>query len=89
MKQVIEELVELFSQVVPDEDDVVPQCYFVFAQLIADRLVQIWLPFRDLFQRGFNLLFETLLEVQLVEGAKGHYRVQQVGGVEAARTDVL
>ena len=79
MKQVIEELIELFSQVVPDEDDVVAQRYFVFAQLIADRLVQIWLPFGDLFQRGFDLLLQTLLEVQLVEGTKGHYRVQQVG----------
>lgn len=89
MKQVVEELIELFSQVVPDEDDVVPQCYFVFAQLIADRLVQIWLPFGDLFERGFDLLFETLLEVKLVKGAKGHHRVQQVGGVETACADVF
>ena len=79
LKQVVEEFVELLSEVVPDEYDMVAQGHFVFAQLIADRLVQTWFPFCDLFQRGFNLLLQTFLEVQLVERAKGHDRMQQVG----------
>ena len=67
----------------------VSQVDLVAPQLVADRLIQSWLALLNLLQRGFDLLLETFLEVELVEGAKGHHRVEQVGGVQTACTYLL
>eukprot|EP00353_Schmidingerella_taraikaensis_P014200 CAMPEP_0185592308 /NCGR_PEP_ID=MMETSP0434-20130131/67486_1 /TAXON_ID=626734 ORGANISM="Favella taraikaensis, Strain Fe Narragansett Bay" /NCGR_SAMPLE_ID=MMETSP0434 /ASSEMBLY_ACC=CAM_ASM_000379 /LENGTH=330 /DNA_ID=CAMNT_0028218023 /DNA_START=1100 /DNA_END=2093 /DNA_ORIENTATION=- len=89
LQQVVKELVELFAQVVADEDYVVPQGHLVLSQRRADRLVQSRLSVLYFLQRSLDLLLQALLKVELVQRAQGHYRVEQVGRVQAAGANVL
>lgn len=50
LEQIVEELIELFPQVVPDEKYMVPQVDLVLAQGGANRLIQDRLTILDLLQ---------------------------------------
>ena len=67
LEQVVEKFIELLSQVIPDEQNVIPQVHFVLAQCGTDRLVEDGLPVLNLLQRRLYLLLEALLEIELVE----------------------
>lgn len=75
LEQVVEEVIELLSQVVPDEDNVVTQGHFVFPQGCTDGLIQDGFAFLNLLQRTLYFLLQTFLEVKLVEGTQGNHRV--------------
>ena len=78
LEQIVEKLFKFFSQVVPNEQNVVPQVYLMLAKRCTNRLVQNRLTILYLLKRCLYLLLETLLEIQLIERAKRHDRMQQM-----------
>ena len=58
LQEVVEELIELFSQVVTNEDDVVPEGDFMFAETCADLLIKHWLFLLNICQRSFDFLLQ-------------------------------
>lgn len=78
MKQVVEEVLKLFTKIVSDEDDVVPQINFVLAKTFANGSLERWLFGFDFFQTCLNLLLERLLKVKLVKRVERHHGVKQV-----------
>lgn len=69
LEQIVEKLFKLFSQVVPNEQNVVSQVDLMLAERCTDRLIQNGLTILYLLKRCLYLLLETLLEIQLIERA--------------------
>ena len=78
LEQIVKKLFKFFSQVVPNEQNVVPQIDLMLAKRCTNRLVQNRLTILYLLKRCLYLLLETLLEVQLIERAERHDRMQQM-----------
>ena len=85
----VEEVVEVLAQRVPDEDDVIPERNLVLSQIFPDLVLHHALPMLDVLQTLLDLLLQRRLEVQFIDRVQGHYRVQQMVRVQALCADLL
>ena len=66
-EQVVEELVEGFSQLVSDINDVCPQLNLVVVDAFSNHAADLRLARTDFTDGSFNLLLYRFVEVKLIE----------------------
>ena len=66
LEQIVEKLFKLFSQVVSNEQNVIPQVNLMLSKRCTNRLIQNRLTILYLLKRCLYFLLETLLEIQLI-----------------------